>query len=107
MAFHVRQGARVMLAILILLLMVTASSSTHPAGVSISTPEQIKAEFDSVPCKDEERLSAAKALFEKAGVPASDISVEDYKNVENLVVRKAGTSQELIVIGAHYDKVRS
>jgi Iap family predicted aminopeptidase len=99
-----RQAFTVMLALLILLL-VPASSSTQYRGVSISTPDEIKAEFDSVLCKNEERLSAAKVLFEKAGAHASDIVVEKYRSVENLVVRKPGTSQEIIVIGAHYDKV--
>lgn len=74
-------------------------------AVSVSTPEQLKEEFASVPCKDAERLGAVKALFEKMGAPASDVSVEKYKTVENLVVRKTGSSQETVVFGAHYDKV--
>ena len=32
---------------------------------AISTPEQIKEEFNGVPCKNSERLNAVKALFEK------------------------------------------
>jgi len=74
-------------------------------GLKISTLEQIGEEFSSVPCKNEERLAAAKALFEKVGAPASDISVDHFKDVDNLVVLKRGTSAEKIVIGAHYDKV--
>jgi len=50
-------------------------------------------------------LNVAKALFEKMGAPVSDISIDKYKNVENLVIHKQGASQEIIVIGAHYDKV--
>ena len=73
--------------------------------ITISTPEQIKAEFDSVPCKNEERLTAVKALFEKMGAPASDITIDKHKSVENLVIRKPGSSLESIIIGAHYDKV--
>ncbi len=93
--------------ILVQLLFLSApvSPSTQQSNISISTPEQIKAEFDSVPCKNEERLNAAKALFEKLGAHPSNISIERYKNVENLVIRKLGASQENIVIGAHYDKV--
>src|SRR4030095_11892079 len=44
-------------------------------------------------------------IFERAGVPASDLSIDQYKDVENLVVIKKGESSEKIVLGAHYDKV--
>lgn len=71
----------------------------------ISTPEQIKEEFNAVPCKNSERLNAVKALFEKVGAPASEITIEKFKGVENLVVTKRGSSNEKIVVGAHYDKV--
>jgi hypothetical protein len=97
-------GATVILAQLIFL-WATPSSCAQSVGVAVSTPEQIKAEFDSVPCKNEERLGAVKALFARMGAPDSEVSVVKYKSVENLVVRKAGASQEIIVIGAHYDKV--
>jgi Iap family predicted aminopeptidase len=86
-------------------LLAPPSWNAQQSHVKISTPEEIKSEFATVPCNNEERLMAAKALFEKIGVPASDISIDKYKNVENLVIRKQGTSQEKIIIGAHYDKV--
>lgn len=73
----------------------------------ISTPEQIKEEFNAVPCKNSERLNAVKALFEKMGAPASEITIEKFKGVENLVVTKRGSSNEKIVVGAHYDKVEN
>jgi Zn-dependent M28 family amino/carboxypeptidase len=79
--------------------------SSQSAEVSISTPREIEAEFTSVPCKNEDRLAAVKLLFEKVGAPPSEVSIDSYKNVENLVIRKQGTSQDKIVIGAHYDKV--
>ena len=104
MFLRLRQGIAIILAHLLFLL-APISSSTQSTEISISTPEQIKTEFDSVPCKNEERLNAAKALFEKMGAPVSDISIDKYKNVENLVIHKQGASQEIIVIGAHYDKV--
>lgn len=74
-----------------------------PAG--FSTQEQIKADLQSVPCKNEDRLSAVKSLFEKMGAGLSEISVDKYRNVENLVITKPGASTEKIIIGAHYDKV--
>jgi Zn-dependent M28 family amino/carboxypeptidase len=71
----------------------------------LSSPEQFKEEFAAVPCRNEERLAAARALFEKAGAAASDVSTEAYKDVENLVVVKKGETEERVVVGAHYDKV--
>jgi Iap family predicted aminopeptidase len=91
--------------ILMLLLSGSYASAQQQASIVVSTSEQIKEDFAAVPCKDEDRLNAVKALFEKMGAPSSSISIEKYKNVENLVVRKPGAAQEIVVIGAHYDKV--
>jgi hypothetical protein len=89
----------------LLFLSVPLSPSTQRTEISISTSAEIKAEFEAVPCKNEERLNAAKALFEKLGAPPSEISIQQYQNVENLVIRKQGSSLENIIVGAHYDKV--
>jgi Peptidase family M28 len=70
----------------------------------VSGIEDIQKEFEAVPCEDKQRLAAVKALFEKAGAPASGIKLDEYGHVENLVVVKPGASAEKIVIGAHYDK---
>jgi hypothetical protein len=75
------------------------------ANVHVSTVDEIKAEFASVPCSDKDRYLAARAVFERMGVPATDLSEDTHKNVKNLVIRKAGASSETIVVGAHYDKV--
>jgi Iap family predicted aminopeptidase len=94
--------------IVLLQLLLPLPLSSLPAqhgDITISSVEEIKSEFNSVPCKDTDRLNAAKALFAKMGAADADMSVEKFKNVENLVVRKQGTSQEILVIGAHYDKV--
>ena len=91
---------------LLLLLMICAPAvAQQQSTLKITTPDEFKAEFASVPCKDDERLAAVKRLFDKAGAPESQLSVEKYKSVENLVVRKQGATAEIIVIGAHYDKV--
>jgi len=82
-----------------------SSLPAQHGDITIASVEEIKSEFNSVPCKDTDRLNAAKALFAKMGAADADMSVEKFKNVENLVVRKQGTSQEILVIGAHYDKV--
>jgi hypothetical protein len=105
MNLHFEQSLIRSLVVLLILLTPTLLIAQQ-SEIKISTPEQIKAEFDSIPCKNKDRLSAVKTLFEKMGAPASDIAIDKYKNgVENLIVRKLGTSQEKIIIGAHYDKV--
>ena len=91
--------------LVLILFVVSGQAPRQESSVVISTPEQIKEDFAAVPCKDQERLSAVKALFEKMGAASSSISIEKYKNVENLVVLKPGSSPEILVIGAHYDKV--
>jgi Zn-dependent M28 family amino/carboxypeptidase len=85
---------------------VSVAQDAPTGNLRISTTEEIKAEFESVPCKNEERQNAVKALFEKMGARPEEITVEKFKNVENVVIRKAGAngSSEKIVIGAHYDK---
>ncbi|HEX8128918.1 MAG TPA: M20/M25/M40 family metallo-hydrolase [Pyrinomonadaceae bacterium] len=81
-------------------------TTAQPRKATFSTLEQIQEDIKAVPCKgNEERLAGVKALFMKMGAAASDISVQKINNVENVVVRKQGSSPELIVVGAHYDKV--
>jgi acetylornithine deacetylase/succinyl-diaminopimelate desuccinylase-like protein len=86
------------------LILVTTVKAQDPI-IRVSTPEQIKAGFVKVPCENRERLTAVRTLFEQAGAPSANITIDHYKNVENLVVTKRGGSSEKIVIGAHYDKV--
>jgi hypothetical protein len=83
----------------------SASHSSDETGIRISTQEEIAAEFKSVPCKNKDRLPAARALFERMGAPPADISIEKAGGAENLVLVKRGATDERILIGAHYDKV--
>jgi hypothetical protein len=71
--------------------------------LSISTPEEVGEDAISVNCQNGERLGAVRILFEKMGAQASDIAIEKFNKADNLVLRKQGKSEELIVIGAHYD----
>ncbi len=93
------------LLISLILLLGPVSIGDGQSSVKISSAEQIKEDIEAVPCNNEERLQAVKALFERAGAPATDASIDTYKNVENFVVIKKGESEERIVVGAHYDKV--
>ena len=80
------------------------TAAAQDAASNVSTPDDIAKDFASVPCDDTERLAAVRALYERAGASASDITMDQHDNVENLVVTKKGASPEKIVIGAHYDK---
>jgi len=92
--------------LLLLLLVLSAVSYTQsPGGPRLATPETFKNEFASVPCAENERMDAAKSLFEKMGATDAELKVEKYKRAKNLVLRKPGVGAGTIVIGAHYDKV--
>jgi hypothetical protein len=95
----------ILLATLVLLVAVIPTSA-QDAGVKVSSPEEIKQDFTTVPCEDKKRLAAVKSLFERAGVPPAEITIDSYKDVENVVLIKKGESSEKIVIGAHYDRSR-
>ena len=97
----------------------------------ISTPDEIKTDALSVPCKNSERKAAVVALLEKMGAASPDVTVEKIDRVENLVVTIPGTGSGnparggnpamgsntatvgntamggKIVVGAHYDKVEN
>jgi Zn-dependent M28 family amino/carboxypeptidase len=90
----------------VILAILSLTQEAQRDEISISTPEEIKSEFVSVPCKNEDRLGAVKALFEKMGAKPEEITVEKFRNAENIVIRVPGSdeSAEKIVIGAHYDK---
>jgi peptidase M28-like protein len=84
-----------------------AQEADDASKLRISTLEEIRPEFDSVPCKNGDRLKTVKALFERMGAKPEEITVEKVRGVENLVIRKAAAKDtpEKIVVGAHYDKV--
>ncbi|HMY77084.1 MAG TPA: hypothetical protein PLQ88_35015, partial [Blastocatellia bacterium] len=85
---------------------ISAWAQEPPAAAPrISSQEEISAEFNAVPCKNKDRLTAVKALFEKMGAASEEISVEKAGGVENVLVRIAGTAaaEEKIVIGAHFE----
>lgn len=105
MPFFYRSGRATFVAVLLILLSSTFVVARQKPVADVSTPEQIKAEFASVPCKQNERLDAVRALFERMGAQASDIKIEKFKAVENLVVRKEGETAETLVVGAHYDSI--
>jgi Zn-dependent M28 family amino/carboxypeptidase len=74
--------------------------------VAFSSKEDVAETVNSVPCDQKLRLDGVKKMFKMLGASEGDITIEEYEKgkIRNLVVRKAGTSDETIVIGAHYDK---
>lgn len=73
---------------------------------AISTQEQITETVKLVPCQMKDRLEAVKKLFVSMGAKEEDVKVEQFKDISNVVVSKKGKSDETIIIGAHYDKVK-
>jgi len=88
----------------LLFFVATIATTAQEPTFKVSTPEEIKEDFSTVPCEDKKRLEAVRSLFERAGIPSSEITIEKYKDVQNLVWTRKGSSSEKIVLGAHYDK---
>ena len=109
----VMQVVRLLLIGALLVLHIPISFSQGPQTQTAVAPKPafsnlaaFEEEFKAVPCKgNSDRLKAVQALFERVGAPASNISIEKAASTKNLIIRKPGVSSEIIVIGAHYDKV--
>ncbi len=81
-----------------------AGAAAQNAKIKISTAAEIAEDLKKVPCKNEERLSGVKALFEASGAAQSDYSSVKKDGVQNFVVAKTGKSGGNVIVGAHYDK---
>jgi acetylornithine deacetylase/succinyl-diaminopimelate desuccinylase-like protein len=89
--------------LLLLVLPHTIVPRASDSALVLSTLDEFREEFIAVPCRNEDRLSAVKELFLKMGAPEADITIEKLKDVENILLRKPGETDEKIIIGAHYD----
>lgn len=78
--------------------------SIFKAQSAVATQEELAESVKLAPCQMKDRLEAVKKLFVSVGAKESEIKIEKFKDVSNVVVRKKGKSAETIVIGAHYDK---
>jgi len=87
--------------ILFLLLCVSSLSQTPPSP----TVDTIKADMQTVVCKNADRLEAVKQLYKSMGATDDELVVTKFQNVEDLIVTKKGSSDDTVIIGAHYDKV--
>ncbi len=72
----------------------------------ISTQESITESVNLAPCKSEDRLEAVKKLFSQMGAKDEEITIEKFNKdkIQNVVVKRKGKTDEIVVIGAHYDK---
>lgn len=75
-------------------------------AIELVTQDEISAEIGLAPCNNEDRLEAVRKLFQTSGATDADISIQKFRDIQNLVVTKKGKSDETIVISAHYDKVK-
>ena len=64
-------------------------------------------DLQEVPCHPKTRLTAIRNLFAKMGMTAAETSLQKTGGGENYVVRREGAGQDFIVIGAHYDFVKT
>jgi len=94
-----------LLVALLMAVTISAIVEAKPQEATLSTPDEFKNEFEMVPCNNSDRQEAVTTLFKKMGAPVSEIRVEKYTNSENVLVRKPGTAEGVLVVGAHYDKV--
>jgi len=85
-----------------------SQTTEAPAKVDpFSTKDAVDASVKLVPCENEKRLDGVVNLFTSLGVPKADIAIEkfDKDKIQNVVVRQKGTTDETVIVGAHYDKV--
>jgi hypothetical protein len=77
----------------ILILIIGAVFMLHPevraqeTNSVVSTADQFKDDFQNVPCKQNDRQPAVRALFEKMGASPNALSVENLSGVENVVLK--------------------
>ena len=101
--------ARSTMILAILAVVTTASLSVRvfaqKSPLKISTKEEIAEDVTASPCKNKDRFEAAKALFKKMGATDDEISVDSKGDLRDLVVTKKGKTDNVVIVGAHYDKV--
>jgi putative aminopeptidase FrvX len=92
--------------------LVFAGSSLLMSSAALSqtkdevTEELLKSNINAVPCKNDDRLDGVRKLFTDAGASDTDITIQKFKDLNNLVVTKKGKTDETVVVSAHYDKVK-
>jgi Iap family predicted aminopeptidase len=83
---------------------VSVGQSAALPMVRLSSVDEIAADLALLDCTNAARYQSVSRLFAKAGALPEDVSDFTRRQARNHVVRKAGSSAETIVLGAHYDK---
>jgi len=73
--------------------------------IKFATKEKIASEIKLAPCRNGERLQAVRNLFLSMGAGEADLLDDKVKGMQNLRVIKKGRTEEIVIVGAHYDKV--
>ncbi len=91
---------------LILILAAGASAQgSREASALISTKDSIESSVKLAPCDDRERREAVQDLFKEMGADRDEIVIGEFADsVRNVVVTKKGKTDEIVVVGAHFDK---
>ena len=86
-----------------------AQTAASPVKDPFSPKDAVDASIKQVPCEGDKRRDGVVNLFTSLGVPNAEIAIEklDEGKIQNVIVRKKGTTDETVIIGAHYDKVSS
>ena len=77
---HVRASVPFALA----LLLATGCSAAQDPATTLATADDLQKDFASVPCDDKDRLAAVRALYERAGASASDITLDQTQHRHRL-----------------------
>lgn len=82
------------------------ASAQDAKGPVFATKEQLQAAMEATPCDEKLRLAAVKDLFVKNGASEADIRFDKFDDgkLQNVVITKQGTGDEVVIVGAHYDK---
>jgi hypothetical protein len=92
------------IAVCLSLIPALTSFAGQDSKLIISTEDETTEDVAKAPCKESERLKGVVSLFNKMGAASEEVIIEKRDGVENVVVRKQGQAQGIIVVGAHYDK---
>lgn len=82
-----------------------ATEFSNKAQKQTDIIEVLKKDIAMAECDDDNRLESVKKLFKEKGAADSEIVVEDFDSVENVVLTIKG-GEETVIIGAHFDKVK-
>ncbi|MFV0389753.1 MAG: M28 family metallopeptidase [Pyrinomonadaceae bacterium] len=91
----------------LLLTLLNFAGCRNATEANVVDLQMIKDEVAATPCSNSMRQKALKELFIKHGMKPTEIEAQTGSHAVNFVATVVGKSDESIVLGAHYDKVRT